>query len=236
MADEVAIVTGAGSGVGRAVAIALARQQWHVILLGRTAASLRQTQQASGQGDRMLVQPTDIADPDSVRQMADAVLGRFGRVDAVVNCAGTNVPRRSLRELSLDDYRLILDANLNGLFHCAQSVLPAMRQAGGGTIININSIAGLRASALSGVAYVASKFGAAGLIQSINAEENAAGIRACSIFPGDINTPLLDKRPNPPPAEKRQQMLDPQDVAACVMLVLGLPPRAVVEELVIRPR
>jgi NADP-dependent 3-hydroxy acid dehydrogenase YdfG len=111
-----------------------------------------------------------------------------------------------------------------------------MRKHGGGTIVNIVSDAGLLANAKAGAAYVAGKFGVAGLTQSINAEERGNGIRACAIFPGDINTPLLDKRPVPPPAEAREKMLQPEDVAECVMLAINLPSRAVVEQLLVRPR
>ncbi|MBI4323897.1 MAG: SDR family NAD(P)-dependent oxidoreductase, partial [Chloroflexi bacterium] len=85
-------------------------------------------------------------------------------------------------------------------------------------------------------AYVMSKFGLAGLTQSINAEERAQGIRACAVFPGDIDTPILDLRPHPPPPEARQRMLRSEDVAQCVLLAINLPPRALVEEIVIRPR
>ena len=81
-----------------------------------------------------------------------------------------------------------------------------------------------------------SKFGLAGLTQSINAEERANGIRACGIYPGDINTAILDLRPTPPPAETRQQILQPEDIARCVLLAIELPPRAVVEEIVIQPQ
>jgi hypothetical protein len=98
-----------------------------------------------------------------------------------------------------------------------------------------SSIAGLKASGLSGVSYVMSKFGAAGLVQSINAEENKHGVRATSVFPGDINTPLLDKRPNPPAKELRVNMLQPDDVTDCVMLAVNLPDRVVVDEIVVRP-
>ena len=129
----------------------------------------------------------------------------------------------------------MLSANLDGAFHCVHAVLPGMRRQGVGTVVVINSEAGRAASAKSGVAYVASKFGLAGLVQSLNAEERAHGIRACSIFPGDVNTPLLDRRPQPPPPEARVKMLQPEDVAAAIWLAVSLPPRAIVEELVIRP-
>jgi NAD(P)-dependent dehydrogenase (short-subunit alcohol dehydrogenase family) len=111
-----------------------------------------------------------------------------------------------------------------------------MRRQGEGTIVNVVSDAGLIANAKAGAAYVASKFGVTGLTQSINAEERERGVRACAIFPGDIDTPLLEKRPAPPPAEARAKMLRPEDVAECVMLAINLPQRAVVEQLVVRPR
>jgi NADP-dependent 3-hydroxy acid dehydrogenase YdfG len=110
-----------------------------------------------------------------------------------------------------------------------------MRTRKSGTIIHIVSEAGKWANPKAGPAYVISKFGQAGLVQAINAEERSNGIRACAIFPGDIDTPLLDKRPKPPPAEARLKMLTPQDLADCVSLCLNLPARAIVEELLIRP-
>jgi NAD(P)-dependent dehydrogenase (short-subunit alcohol dehydrogenase family) len=234
---KVAVVTGAGSGVGRATAMLLLGAGWNVALVGRRAAALEETvRQAGAPGERALVAPCDIGDYNAVQQMAQAVLARFGDVGALVNAAGTNTPARSLDKLSLDDYGQILGTNLNGAYYCIQAFLPAMRRRGDGTIVNIGSISGLRASAKAGAAYSVSKFGLNGLTQAINAEERANGISACLISPGDINTPILDRRPNPPPAEARQHMLQPEDVAQCVLLALSLPARAVIEELVIQPR
>jgi NAD(P)-dependent dehydrogenase (short-subunit alcohol dehydrogenase family) len=102
--------------------------------------------------------------------------------------------------------------------------------------VNIVSDAGKQASPKAGPAYVMSKFGLAGLTQSINAEERGNGVRACAVFPGDIDTPLLEKRPSPPDAEARSRMLQAEDVAACVLLAITLPERAIAEEIVIRPR
>ena len=133
--------------------------------------------------------------------MAKQLLERFKSVEVLVNAAGTNAPKRSLRELSLKDYHRLLDTNLNGAYYCVQAFLPGMRAQQSGTIVNIVSDAAKQASAKAGPAYVMSKFGLAGLTQSINAEEKANGIRACAIFPGDIDTPLLDLRPRPPPPE-----------------------------------
>jgi NAD(P)-dependent dehydrogenase (short-subunit alcohol dehydrogenase family) len=235
--QKVAVVTGAGSGVGRATALLLLEGGWSVALVGRREAALRETvEQAVEASERALVAACDIGDQGAVERMAARVFERFGRVDALINAAGTNTPVRSLAELSLENYHRLLDTNLNGAYYCAQAFLPAMRAQHSGTIVNIISEAGLRANAKAGVAYVISKFGMTGLTQSINAEERPNGIRACAIFPGDINTPILDLRPSPPPPEARQRMLQAEDVAQCVLLALSLPPRAVIEELVLKPQ
>lgn len=234
---RVAIVTGAGSGIGRAVALRLASEGWRALLLGRREDALAATVAAAGdRADALAVHACDISIPDAPARAVAVALEKFGRLDALVNAAGINTPRRSLEVLSLEDYHRLLGTNLHGAYHCIQAVLPGMRRQGAGTIVNINSEAGLRASAKSGGAYVVSKFGLAGLTQTINAEERARGIRACSIFPGDVDTPLLEQRPAPPPAAARRQMMQPDDVAACVWLALSLPARAVVEELLVRPR
>jgi NAD(P)-dependent dehydrogenase (short-subunit alcohol dehydrogenase family) len=235
--SPVALVTGAGSGVGRAVVLKLAAEGWCVALVGRRTEPLSATIDLASPAvaSRLAAFAGDVGDAGVVQRLRDAVLARFGRVDAVVAAAGTNTPHRSWAELTVEKYHELLSANLHGAFHCVQAFLPGMRQRGAGTFVFINSEAGLRASPKAGVAYVASKFGLTGLAQSLNAEERAHGIRACSVFPGDIDTAILDLRPNPPPAEARAKMLQPADVAECVWLALSLPPRALVEELVVRP-
>jgi NAD(P)-dependent dehydrogenase (short-subunit alcohol dehydrogenase family) len=178
----------------------------------------------------------DVSRAADVDEMAAAVIERFGRVDVLVNSAGINVPKRSLRELSLEDWHRVIDTNLNGAYYCIRAFLPAMRAQRDGTIVNINSDVGKFARDLAGPAYVTSKFGMTGLTQQINAEERANGIRATSIFPRDVNTPLLDKRPQPPPADLRARMLQPADLAACVWLAATLPSHAIVDEIVLSTR
>jgi NAD(P)-dependent dehydrogenase (short-subunit alcohol dehydrogenase family) len=232
-----AVVTGAGSGVGQAVALALLKQDWRVALVGRRVETLQETGElAKPWKDRLMVCPCDIADAGDVARMAGRVIGEFGEVEVLVNAAGTNAPRRALEVLSMDDYHAMIGTNLNGAYYCTQAFLPAMRVRQSGTIIHIVSDAAKQANPKAGPAYVMSKFGLAGLTQSINCEERVNGIRACAIFPGDIDTPLLDKRPAPPPAEARAKMLRGEDVAACVLLAINLPSRAVIEEILIRPR
>jgi len=235
--DRCAVVTGAGSGIGRAVALNLAAHGWQVALVGRRPEALAETATlVSPSAGMPATFPCDISDPNAVKTLADSVRKRFKRVDALVNAAGVNVPERSLAAISDADYQYTIGANLHGAYYCVQAFLPPMRQQGEGTIINISSEAGRQASAKSGVAYVISKFGLTGLTQSINTEERTNGIRACCIFPGDVATPLLDHRPSPPPPEARSLMLQPEDVAECVWLALSLPSRAIVEEIVVRPR
>ena len=232
-----AVVTGAGSGVGQAVALALAKEGWRVALIGRREETLRETLRLAGEQNRsLLLCVCDIGQPEGMSKTAQRILKEFEEVEVLVNAAGTNAPRRSLEVLALADYQEMIATNLNGAYYCVQAFLPNMRHRKSGTIINIVSDAGKQASPKAGPAYVMSKFGLAGLTQSINAEERIHGIRACAVFPGDIDTPLLDKRPQPPDAEARIKMLRPEDVAACVLLAIHLPDRAVVEEIVIRPR
>ena len=226
------VVTGAGSGVGRAVAIKFAAEGWQVALIGRRAEALEETAALAGAADgRVAAFPCDVSSPDAVATMGAAVLERFGDVDVLVNSAGMNVPQRSFKSLSTDDWHRVIATNLHGAYYCVQAFLPGMRRRETGTIININSDAGQMAREVSGPAYVSSKFGLRGLTQQINAEERTHGVRACSICPRDVNTPLLDKRLQPPPPEVRARMLQPEDLAACVWLVATLPSRVVLDEI-----
>jgi NAD(P)-dependent dehydrogenase (short-subunit alcohol dehydrogenase family) len=234
LAGRVALVTGAGSGIGRAAAVRLAREGAALALVGRTAARLQETR-ASIRDTDVECYPADVGEPAAVDAVVAAVLSRFLRLDVVVNAAGINVRRRSLADTAVEDYERVLDTNLRGAFLLSRAVLPAMRAQGGGTIVHISSDSGLRGNDFAGVAYTASKFGVRGLVEAINAEERRHGIRATAIFPGEVNTPILDQRPVPVPAEARQRMLQPDDVAECIALAATLPPRAIVEHLVIRP-
>ena len=232
-----AVVTGAGSGVGRAVALKLARAGWRLALVGRRSATLAETIRLAGPTPGTLLScPCDLRKADEVAAMGRRVLAELGDIDVLVNAAGTNAPRRSLEVLTPEDYRDLMDTNLNGAYYCVQAFLPRMRLRQRGTIVNIVSDAGKQASPKAGPAYVMSKFGLAGLTQSINAEERGNGVRACAVFPGDIDTPLLEKRPTPPDEATRSRMLRSEDVAECVWLCLSLPPHVIVEELVVRPR
>lgn len=232
---KIAVVTGAGTGVGRAVVIDLVKRGFRVALIGRREAMLRETIALTGASDLLAI-PCDVGDAAQVAQMARQVNEQLGPPSILVNSAGTNIAKRSLAELSVEDYKHLIDINLNGTFLCVREFLPAMRSAAAGTIVNVISDAGLTANRVSGAAYAASKFGVTGLTATINAEERRNGIRACAVCPGEINTPLLDRRPVVPGAEARAKMLQAEDVSACVMLAIDLPERATVEQILVRPR
>ncbi len=234
--SKTAVITGSGSGVGRAVAVLLNGKGWNIGLVGRRQSALEETlgllDQNKGDG---LVCSCDITDCEAVRSMSEKILDHYGAVQVLVNSAGFNVPKRSLKVLQNQDYHRILDTNMNGAFYCVQAFLPFMRFAGEGTIVNVISDAGKFANAKAGVGYVVSKFGLSGLTQSINLEESENGIRATAVFPGDIDTPFLKQRPTPPTEEARERMMRPEDVAECVLLAIHLPKRAVIEEILVRP-
>ncbi len=237
MTSPVAIITGAGSGVGRATALKFAAEGWRVVVIGRRPDALAATVAAGSESHRgnFLVRPCDLGNAAAIAALVAGVTKEWGRIDVLVNAAGTNIPKRSLAELSHADYAAVMDANIHGVLYIVQAVLPAMRQAGAGTIVNVGSEAGKQASPKAGAAYVVSKFGLTGLTQTINAEERPHGIRATCIFPGDIDTDLLQRRPVPPPAEARARMMQPEDIAACAWFVVNLPARATIEEILIRP-
>jgi len=142
-----AVITGAGSGVGQATALAMAGLGWDVAIIGRRQETLDETLKIAGDvASRLIPYVCDIADPDTVASTGRTILQKFRNVDVLVNAAGTNAPNRSLEVLNMEDYRRMMDTNLNGAYYCVQAFLPAMRKRGSGTIINIISDAAKQAS------------------------------------------------------------------------------------------
>ena len=159
----------------------------------------------------------------------------MGPIDLLINNAGLNVRERTVRDLTPDNWRLLMRTNLDSAYYCIHAVLPGMLQRRDGLIINISSIAGKRASPLGGAGYAASKFGMSALGLCLAAEEKDSGIRVCNIYPGEVDTPILEHRPQPLTSEQRQKILQPEDVAAAVLFVATLPPRVSIPELIIKP-
>jgi len=196
--DKVAWITGGGSGIGLAGGIELAKAGAHVIVSGRSAETLKKAEKeikAAGSGEAIAL---DVADQNEVAKAAAEIAKRHGRVDILINSAGINHPKRNFRNVSIDGWNQIVAVNLSGMFYCVQAVLPGMRERKAGLIINISSWAGRYASTLTGPGYNATKHAVVALTESINMEECMNGIRATSILPGEVATPILEKRPVPP--------------------------------------
>jgi NADP-dependent 3-hydroxy acid dehydrogenase YdfG len=235
--SQTALVTGAGSGIGRAIALALDESGLRVALVGRDSAKLDETRAALSEPGRAaaLVAPCDVTDRPAVAAMARRVLDVFGSIDVLVCNAGTNVRTRSLEALDPADWDLMIATNLTGAYNLVHAVLPSMRQRGQGLVVQICSISGKRASVLGGAGYSAAKFGQAALGICLGREDGPHGVRSTVIYPGEVNTPILDARPVPVGRERREAILQPSDVAAAVRFLVELHPRANVPELIIKP-
>ncbi len=205
-------------------------------LVGRDRAKLEETRSGSQAGQRRAARRAcDVADRDQVKSMVDSVLTAFGAIDVLVCNAGTNVRNRSLEALDPADWDKMIATNLTGAFNLVHFVLPSMRKQGSGLVIQIDSISGKRSSVLGGAGYSASKFGQAALGVCLGREEGDKGIRSTVIYPGEVNTPILDARPVPVGQERRDVILQPDDIAAAVRFLVELHPRASVPELIIKP-
>lgn len=233
---KVAWVTGAGTGIGRGAALALARAGAHVVLSGRTRQTLDETAhlvaEGGGHGD---VEPLDVADKQAVAHVARVILAAHGKVDILVNSAGVNLRRRTWSQVSPEGWDEVVRINLDGTFYCCHAVLPSMRARSDGLLINVSSWFGKYVTGLAGPGYTASKFGVAALTETINIEDGVNGIRACVVCPGEAATPIMDRRPVKPPPHELARMLQEEDLGQAILFVATLPPRVCVNELIISP-
>lgn len=234
---QVAWITGAGSGIGLAAARALAGAGATVVLSGRrpdpleaAAAQIRAT------GGVAEVAALDVTDAEAVAASASQILRQHGdRMDVLVNCAGTNTPERFWRDQSARGWRQVIATNMDSIFYTTHAVLPAMRARRSGLVINVSSWAGVHHPKLTGPAYNGSKHAVVAMTETINMEDGVHGIRACSLCPAEVATPILDTRPTPPTAEERARMLQPDDVGRAIRFMAELPAGVCINQLVISP-
>lgn len=232
---KTALVTGGGTGIGRAAAHALAADGARVMVAGRREDKLRETAESYTGPGEIAVCTVDVGDLASVQALCEQAEKTLGRVDILLNSSGVNVAKRSVAELSPADWEKLLQINATGAFYLMSTLLPGMRERGDGLIMNVSSIAGKRASLLGGVGYSASKFAMTALGLTAALEDGPRGIRITNIYPGEVNTPILENRPKPVSDEHKARILQPEDVAAAVLMIANLPPRAHVAEIVIKP-
>ena len=236
LAARAAWVTGAGSGIGRAIAVGLGEAGMRVGLTGRTLSALEDTAGlVRAAGGEAVVAVADVTDPTKLAAAHQAVVAAFGDVFLLVNNAGWNTQARHWRELSVATVKTMIATNLSAPFYAVLLVLPAMRAAGDGVVVNIASLAGTSLFLPAGPAYIAAKHGARAMSATLNAEEGLHGIRSICINPGEVTTAIMDKRPVPPSDEARARMVQPEDVARMVVFCAGLPARTCVADVVIVP-
>lgn len=239
IASQTAWITGGGSGIGLAGAIELAKAGCSVIISGRDAGKLgaavayaeRHGAPAASIGTAAL----DVADRGAVARVAAGILDEHGHVDILVNSAGINFPKRFWAETDAATFEQVVAVNLNGAMACTLAVLPGMRARRSGTVINVASFAGWHYGYMTGPAYTASKAALMALSHAFNIEEGVNGLRATSLCPGEVATPILDKRPVPPSAVERAKMLQEVDLGQVIRFLCELPPHVCVNELVVSP-
>ena len=233
---QAALITGGGSGIGRATALALAGDGAAVALVGRRLALLEESAgMIKTAGGRALVLAADVADPDAVGEAVAQTEAVFGRLDVLVNNAGANTAARSVRTTSADDIDELTRVNVTGPLTLTQAALPGMLERGGGVVITVASYSVVSPGPPAGTAYSVSKAAAATLMQSVNTEFRNRGVRACTIYPGEVDTQMLDSRPLVPDAAARATMMHADDLAQIILLCARMPARTLVEEIYVRP-
>ena len=235
MSSKSILVIGGGTGIGKGIAKSFAHDGWRVAIAGRRDEILAEAAVEITAGQPVLTQTVDVADRQNTAALVDWAIAQLGRVDVLVNSAGINIKNRTMADMTPEQYDQIMKINGIGPYNCMHAVLPHMRTNGDGLIVNITSVAGKRATDLAGIAYCASKFAATGLGTAVGLEEGANGVRVTNVYPGEVETPLLDQRPNPVSAEHRSRILQPEDIGDVILAIAKLPPRAHVPEIVIKP-
>ncbi len=233
--DKVTLVTGGATGIGLAAARQFSAEGAAVVICGRSAEKLQDAALTIEGSGAVYPWALDVTDRTQVGALVNRAIDRFGKIDILVNNAGVNVVERAMDRLKPESWDYIMEVNSTGAFNLASAVLPYMRRRGEGIIISVSSTAGCRASDLGGAAYSASKHAMTAFTKVLSLEEGPRGIRATVISPGEVDTPLLEVRPVPVSEEHRAQILLPEDVAAAILFVATLPPRAHVPELIIKP-
>ena len=234
--NKIAWVTGGGSGIGEAAALMLSEEGAAVVVTGRRREPLDDVAaRISAAGGTARVQPGDLTKPADVARIGAFLRDEIGRLDILVNNAGINIVDRHWDKLTPENAKSMIDGNLAAAAQCVTVALPLMRAQQDGLIIHTASMAGRFIGGFPGPLYSAAKHGIVAMSHSINMEECINGIRSCVFLPGEVATPILDRRPNPVGPEVRARMVQPQDCADLIRYIALLPKRLVMNEVMLSP-
>lgn len=234
---QAALITGGGTGIGRAAALAMAADGAAVALVGRRTELLTETAELieTTSGASALVLAADVADADAARDAVARTETAFGRLDVLVNNAGANSAARSVSTTSASDIDELTRVNVIGPLTLTQAALPGMLERGGGVIVTVASYSVVSSGPPGGTAYSASKAAVVSLMKSVNVEFRNRGVRACTIYPGEVDTQMLDARPLVLDAAARTTMMHADDMAQIILLCARMPARTLVEDIYVRP-
>jgi NADP-dependent 3-hydroxy acid dehydrogenase YdfG len=233
---KIAWVTGAGSGIGEAAALALAREGATLFLTGRRKQMLDSVaERIAAGGGKALVRPADVTSAADVGKIVEGIHAELGRLDILVNNAGSNIPDRSWQRLKPEGIDAVIQGNLTSAFYVVQAALPIMRAQKDGVLIHTASWAGRWIGPVSGPAYTAAKHGMVAMSHTINLEECGNGIRSCAICPGEVATPIMANRPIPETPATLARMIQPADMGELVAFIARQPAHVCVNEVLISP-
>ncbi len=233
---KIAIITGAGTGIGKSAAIQFAEQGATVVLVGRRSGLLEQTAaEIDSIGGTTLIHPTDLEHGDAAAAVVDATIKKFGRVDILVNNAGHSSRVRSIKYVDPEEWESVFKVNVEGVYRITQAAVNDMIKRKEGTVITVSSMAALTPGLIGGAPYSAAKAASLTMMRGMNSELRAEGIRACAIIPAEVDTPILENRPKPPDADARATMMGADDVASAILLCAAMPQRTLVSEIVLMP-